>query len=357
MDKVRMAIIGCGQISRMNVPGYLEHPRSEVYALCDSVREKAEASAKLWQIDPKIYTNFEDVLNDPNVDAVELLTPHHLHEPQIIAALSAGKHVSCQKPLCNTMDEAHRIVEAASKASVKFRVTENFLYYPPILKAKELLDSGVIGEPSLVHCHSVEAGSSTLFEKTSIHADSRKWSRDPTLNSRGRIHDAGVHKYSTAMRWIGKDIGTITGMITPNKDNYRMELPAAVVWRFRNSTCMGVYEYVSAPQMAIRGRYVTSDDYFEIHGEKGSIHVTRCSGELRDLPPVIVNTGTGDIGYDVPSDWMDSFRGAATDFVDSIIHDTQPGLTAEFSLKTIQVALGIYESVRTGATIEVASIR
>ena len=151
MDKVRMAIIGCGQISRMNVPGYLEHPRSEVYALCDSVREKAEASAKLWQIDPKIYTNFEDVLNDPNVDAVELLTPHHLHEPQIIAALSAGKHVSCQKPLCNTMDEAHRIVEAASKASVKFRVTENFLYYPPILKAKELLDSGVIGEPSLVH--------------------------------------------------------------------------------------------------------------------------------------------------------------------------------------------------------------
>lgn len=145
-------------------------------------------------------------------------------------------------------------------------------------------------------------------------------------------------------------------MITPNEKDYRMEVPAAVVWRFRDSECLGIYEYVAAPKMLIRGKYYFVDDYFEIHGEKGSIHVTRCSGEMRDLPPVILNTGSGDIGFDVESDWFNSFKGAATDFVDSILEDRQPDIDAEFAMKTIQVTLAIYEATSTGKTVDVTSI-
>ena len=76
MDKVRIAIVGCGRISNMNAPGYLEHPQCEVYALCDPVEERAAAQARKWGIEPRFYTDYQQVLSDPNVDAVELLTPY-----------------------------------------------------------------------------------------------------------------------------------------------------------------------------------------------------------------------------------------------------------------------------------------
>ena len=158
MDKVRIAIVGCGNISQMNAPGYLQHPNCEVYALCDNVRAKAEARAKQWGINPKIYTEYEHLLNDAKVDAVELLTPPYLHAEQVIGALDAGKHVSCQKPMSTSVAEADEMIAAVNRAKTRFRVTDNFIYYPPIVKAKELLDAGAIGEPSLVRFHSVRAG-------------------------------------------------------------------------------------------------------------------------------------------------------------------------------------------------------
>src|SRR5262245_58960751 len=148
MDRVRLAIVGCGNISPLNAHGYLGHPHSDVVALCDADVARAERRAREWGIAPKLYADYARVLDDPSVDAVELLTPTWLHADQIVAALDAGKHVSCQKPMATAMAEAARIGAAVARARTTFRVTENFLYYPPIVKAKELLDAGVIGEPS-----------------------------------------------------------------------------------------------------------------------------------------------------------------------------------------------------------------
>ena len=145
MDRLRVAIVGCGNISQLNVPGYLQHPRCEVVALCDTRSELAARRAKEWGIAPRIYSDFAQVLDDRAIDAVELLTPTWLHADQVVQALAAGKHVSCQKPLATTVAEAGRIATAVSRATTTFRVTENFLYYPPIVKAKALLDAGAIG--------------------------------------------------------------------------------------------------------------------------------------------------------------------------------------------------------------------
>ena len=106
MDKVRMAIVGCGRISNMNVPGYLQDPNCEVYAICDPLTDRASDQARKWGIEPRIYPSFDQVLNDPNIDAIELLTPIYMHADQVVAALEAGKHVSCQKPMCNSVAEA-----------------------------------------------------------------------------------------------------------------------------------------------------------------------------------------------------------------------------------------------------------
>ena len=116
MDRVRLAIVGCGNISQLNAPGYLQHPRCDVVALCDAMPERATRRAREWGISPRIYSDFKQVLDDPAIDAVELLTPTWMHADQIVAALGADKHVSVQKPLAISVAEADRIAAAVARA-------------------------------------------------------------------------------------------------------------------------------------------------------------------------------------------------------------------------------------------------
>jgi len=355
MDKVKIAIVGCGRISNMNVPGYLEHPNCEVYAVCDPVEERAAAQARKWGIKPLIYTDYQQVLSDPNVDAVEILTPVHMHAEQAIAGLEADKHVSSQKPMCNSVAEADRIIAAADKASTYYRVTENFVFYPPIVKAKELIDSGAIGDPLLVRIHTTRGGS-----VVNLQLPDQTETADPALAAGGAVFGDGVHKFAAAMKWVG-DIEKVFGIVLrPGESGVggrrrRTEAPVTAMWKFKNTDCLGVLDESFGSEMAIRSTYGHSDNYFEIHGSKGAIHVTRCTGEIMDLPPVLLITGTETIPYDVPHDWLEGFKASSRHFIDSITGDRQPDLDARFAKKTIQVALAIYKAAETEAAVDVES--
>jgi predicted dehydrogenase len=353
MDRLRLAIVGCGNISRLNAPGYLQHPRCDVVALCDTRPERAKRRATEWGITPRLYSDFAQVLDDPAVDAVELLTPTWMHADQIVAALAAGKHVSCQKPLAITVPEADRIAAAVARARTTFRVTENFLYYPPIVKAKALLDAGAIGEPSLVRIHTTRAQRVEGIT-LDVEPDAMAWRRDPGRNPGGVLFDDGVHKYGTAAHWIG-EIGEVSAIVTRGPD-FILETPSVATWRFKGRDCLGIMDYTHAPEMTIRGRYVRVDEFFEIHGTRGIIWVTRCSGEMLDLPPVQVIRGTETVSYQVPMDWRLGFDGAAADFVDGVLDGRQPAQDVRAARHMLQVALAIYESGRTGHAVRPDSI-
>src|SRR5262245_47729490 len=252
MDRVRLAIVGCGNICQLNEPRYLEHPRCDVVALCDTDESRARMRAQQWGIEPRIYKDYAQLLDDGSVDAVELLTPTYLHAEQIVDALAVGKHVSCQKPISVTVAEADRIAQAVAKARTTFRVTENFLYYPPIVKAKELLDAGVIGEPSLVRIHTTRAkeivGAALLLDPEAL-----VWRRDPSRNPGGALYDDGVHKYATAMYWIG-DFGEISAIVGGGVD-FLQETPSVAHFRFKDRNCLGIIDYTYAPELPIRSRY------------------------------------------------------------------------------------------------------
>jgi len=344
MDRVRLAIVGCGNICQLNAPGYLEHPRCDVVALCDSEWARAELRARQWGIAPRIYKDYAELLDDPTVDAVELLTPTFLHAEQIVAALAAGKHVSCQKPLAVTVAEADRIAEAVSKARTTFRVTENFLYYPPIVKAKELLEAGAIGEPSLVRIHTTRARD-IVGATLTLDPEALVWRRDPARNPGGALYDDGVHKYATAMYWIG-EIGEISAIVGKSAD-FLQETPSVAHFRFKDRDCLGIIDYTYAPEMPIRSRYYRADEFFEIHGSRGILWLTRCTGEMLDLPPVMLIRGTETTGYQVPMDWRTGFDGAARDFIDGLLERRQPAQDVVTARKVLQVPLAIYEAART----------
>ncbi len=100
-----------------------------------------------------MYTDYGKLLADPEIDLVELLVPHHLHAPMTIAACRAGKHVSVQKPMALTVQEADAMIEAAQWAEVVLCVHENFVFYPPAVRAKEMIEAGEIGEPQMIRMH------------------------------------------------------------------------------------------------------------------------------------------------------------------------------------------------------------
>ena len=105
MDRVRLGVVGAGNIAAMNVRGYLEDPRCDVVAVCDTDEEVGKRAAKEWGAE-RFYAEVADLLADDAIDAVEILTPTHLHHDHVIAALEAGKHVSVQKPVANSVDDA-----------------------------------------------------------------------------------------------------------------------------------------------------------------------------------------------------------------------------------------------------------
>ena len=168
MNPLRVAIVGCGRISGLHALGYRGLEDARIVAVCDTKRKNGSAKAKAWGVD-KVYTNYQELLADPEVDLVELLVPHHLHAEMTVTACEAGKHVSVQKPMALSVAEADQMIEAAERAGVVLRVYENFVFYPPHVRAREMIDAGEIGEPQMIRLH-VSTGRSETEWKVPLSA-------------------------------------------------------------------------------------------------------------------------------------------------------------------------------------------
>src|SRR5690606_36726757 len=141
---VRIGLIGAGGIANAHLKGYATIPdRVKVTAVADA---NPEALAKRTEETGATgYTDFTELVKDPEVDAVDICLPHHLHRAAIVAAAEAGKHLLCEKPLCLTADEAAELRDAVQKAVVTLMCAHNQLFMPAVAKAKEVIESGALG--------------------------------------------------------------------------------------------------------------------------------------------------------------------------------------------------------------------
>ena len=204
------------------------------------------------------------------------------------------------------------------------------------------MHSGVIGEPNMVRMRVVVTSVEAESVRLPLAPDALTWRRDPVLNPGGLLYDEGSHKYATAMWWVGEP-ASVSATVT-RTDDYMVDAPSVVVWRFKNANCLAVFEYSSAPDMQIRAPYYALDDFFEVQGASGTIWVTRCSAEMLDLPPVMLHKGTETVSYQVPMDWIEGFKGAARDFIDGILEGRQPRMDVDDSIKVLRAALAAYAS-------------
>jgi predicted dehydrogenase len=142
--KINIAIVGLGFGAEF-IPIYQRHPHANMYAICQRTESKLQQIGDAFGVE-KRYTDFEALLKDPDVDAVHINSPIHLHASQSLAALEAGKHVACTVPMATTVEECRRIVAAQKASGKKYMMMETVVYSREFLFVRELYEKGELGK-------------------------------------------------------------------------------------------------------------------------------------------------------------------------------------------------------------------
>jgi predicted dehydrogenase len=143
VQQVRVAIVGLGFGAEF-IPIYQRHPDAQMIAICRRDRASLNEVGDAFGIE-KRYTSFEELLADPDIDAVHINTPIPEHAEQSIRALKAGKHVACTVPMATSLDECEAIVDAAQASGKNYMMMETVVYSREFLFVQDLLRSGELG--------------------------------------------------------------------------------------------------------------------------------------------------------------------------------------------------------------------
>lgn len=142
--KIKIAIIGLGFGAEF-IPIYKKYPNAELVAVCQRKEEKLNEIADAFEVE-KRYTSYEELLKDPDIDAVHINTPIPNHGEQSIQALKAGKHVACTVPMSTTVEECEEIVKLVEETGLTYMMMETVVYAREFLYMKELYDTGELGK-------------------------------------------------------------------------------------------------------------------------------------------------------------------------------------------------------------------
>ncbi|OAB39808.1 Gfo/Idh/MocA family protein [Paenibacillus glacialis] len=151
METIKIGIIGVGQIGKMHIEMYQSIPGAEIIAVCDVFEEEAARVAKQYNI-PHVYTNYRSLLERDDLVAVDVCLHNNFHAPVTIAALQAGKHVYCEKPIAGTYFDGQQMVDAAEAAGKQLHIQLGTLFTKETKAAKTLIDGGMLGK--LYHARS-----------------------------------------------------------------------------------------------------------------------------------------------------------------------------------------------------------
>ena len=351
MDRVRLGVLGAGNIAAMNVRGYLEDPRCDVVAVCDNDEEAGRQAAKEWGVDC-FYSDLSDLLADDSIDAVEVLTPTHLHHDHVIAALDAGKHVSVQKPVANSVDDAQEMHAAAERSGRILRVSECFVHYPPLELAKRLVADGAIGKPTSLRIRTLVGQTDSAFQ-AALRPEGYNWRLDKRSPG-GHLFDDMVHKYAMALWLLDLDIISVQAVVRRRDLFFE---PCAVIFEYEDPGVLGMMEVQYSPSFYMRSQYYGADEFFEITGDEGQIWVTRATGEMLDLAPVMLFTGTPHERKtteftDLDADWGAGFVRSSQHFVDALVHGTPAAMTAAEATDVLRLCFAVYQAGQTRTAVD-----
>jgi predicted dehydrogenase len=344
---VRAAFVGLGRIYDLNVRAYLDNPDVEVVALVDPSEERRAQRLADWPRAQTFATAAELAASGLEVDAVEALLPIPLHVDGVVELLGYGWHVNLQKPICNDLAGARRMLDAADANDRVLRVMENYLFYEPLRKLKTVVESGELGQVSGYHMKMVASGRGGW----DVPASAYEWQFQQMRSGRGiLVFDDGWHKLSTAL-WMFGPIREVRAWIghTEIVPGIEVDAPTTIVWE-HDSGVRGVWDITLAVDMYLRSDYYTNDERWEVTGRRGYARVNRCTGRGIQQPSLEVYAdGELRAYHALDDDWASSFRDSGRHWLRWLRGSGEPLFwSGEEAVDVLRFALAAYTSSESG---------
>jgi 1,5-anhydro-D-fructose reductase (1,5-anhydro-D-mannitol-forming) len=237
MEKNGWGLIGTGRIAEDRVlPAIKEHAGNRLVGVVSRDPERARRFAEKFGAE-HAYTNYEDMLRNPDVTVVAIHTPNAQHAEQAIAAARAGKHVFCDKPMATSVADAERMVRECEKAGVKLGINFHNRFMPPFIEIRRIIASGEIGEVHLVQAE-VSPGARSGGRLAT-------WRVDPALAGLGTTYSIGVHLYDILRYLVASEVEMVSAFF--DKPRGVMEEMNLSLFRFSSGALAQLSVHENSP--------------------------------------------------------------------------------------------------------------
>ena len=348
MEKLKIAIVGSGNISSFHIKGYLRNPNVELYALCDINEKTLKEKGEKYGI-TRLYTDEAKMLAElPEIDAVSVCTWNSQHKPCTIMALEAGKHVLCEKPMATTVEDALAMKAAAEKSGKLLMIGFVRRFGNDCVIVSDLINNGVLGDVYYTKAVNIRR-----------NGNPEGWFGEKARSGGGPLIDIGVHSIDLVRYLIGKpqpvsvygvtydklgarkNVKTPKGYVSRSKTDHDIcdcEDIATALIRFDNGITLSV-------EVSFSLNTVDEPNAIQLFGTDAGVRlasdVTLCGTTNGYLS---TTTLLGKNGFDFEG----AFARETKNFVDSARGLAECRSTADDGIALMKILTAVYESADSG---------
>jgi len=333
MKKLGFALIGCGFIGELHAEVIASMPNAKLVAVCNRSSERGELLAKRYNC--KYYEDYNDAINDPNVEAVSICLPSGTHHEATLAAARAGKHVMCEKPIDIEVSRAQEMVDVCRENNVRFGVIMQHRFDKPMILLRKAISNGLLGD-LLWGC------SRTIWYRDDKYF-ANPWRGTWQYDGGGALINQSVHYIDLLLSVFG-DVKSLSGKCRKllHKQIETEDVGVANI-EFKNGT-IGTIEGTT---VAYPGLYAE----LNVFGSKGTVCIRNDNllfyrfkdGENPEFE-ALLNPIKANVLNQSPAIESDSHARQYEDFIDAVLTGREPIVTGEDALKSLQVIKAIYTS-------------
>ena len=337
-------ILGAGMISGLHADALDKSVTAELVAVCDVQRDRAAKLAQDFAPRGAVYTKLDDMLADPRVEVLDVVTPNHLHTEPVLAAAKAGKHVLCEKPPAMSLRDTDRMIEACDSAGVKFGIFVQCRVREPIRQMKRAIDQGRFGRL-------LRADAVMKWYRSTDYYLSDAWRGDRRRGAGVTIQHA-FHYIDLLQHLIGPPQTVQARMGNLAHPQVEVEDTLDALVRFESGTIGTV--------AASTALWPGSDVRVEIYGEKGAAVMEGTAFKLwqfqDELPEDDVIRRAGDVGAATAASDPTALPSldhqlVIDDFVEAIALGGEVSIPCRSVRPSLEMALAMYQSAATGQPV------
>jgi predicted dehydrogenase len=339
MAELGIGILGAGWVAGEHIKSYMKSPHARVVALCGRTREGAEAKAfEVGATDVRICDSFEQMLADPEIDAISICTPPNQHPEQVIQAARAGKHLLIEKAVANDPQSLGEMKRAVQEAGIKTVVSFVLHWNPQFQWIKRMLEMQAIGP--------IFYGEVDYWHDIGPHYAQYRWNVKKEIAGSVFL-SAGCHAVDALRHFVKDDIIEVTAYGNRRNPEYEYDTNVVGIVKFAG----GAIGKTSA-SFDVRCPYAFNIDLL---GEKGSIRDNHIyakeffAGQTDWITVPTIRPDSGDVTHH-------PFDGEIAHFVDCVLNDRQSFVNLDDAVKTHAVCFALDRSATQGRSVKLEEI-